>query len=459
MLGFNVSSTISYKNKFNGFPIFLIVLLFGLISLLSGSWCFFTGGIIYSTFLLRITLYRPSTLRLHFFNLIAFFFLLYSLIIIGSHFLFITDPLTDSYINIDEMTFTAVASDLSKFSYSAIWATSFSNFGTSGFPLFAAICGTIYKMTGLAPYWAVLFLKFHVAFIGCLIPGIIYLLCSRISENSIKCFKAAIAFGMLSTILFYSVGLMRDIHIALIYAIGIYIVTGKDVSIKKYIILIALAIMAYFIRVENGFFFLAFIIAWSIQSGGRYKILLILFALLCVSFLIYWIGGITTILNTAVTTADVYQGRTKVYANTGSLGMKLNKLPIPLNYLAKSAFGQIDPFPFWSRLSEQHGLARKLFFLPEAVAGVFWFYVWLRLLLNYKKTIAFFVRYKYAFGLALLYIILVSSGQANPRRLMAVYPMIYLCFFFIDNRVFKVKELVYATALYSFLLIVYLVIK
>ncbi|HET8573177.1 MAG TPA: hypothetical protein VFL76_04830 [Edaphocola sp.] len=371
----------------------------------------------------------------------------------------IQDPFLDTYVDVDEHTFLGSAFDLKKYHYSGIWITVFSDFKNSGFPLFAAINGTIYKTIDLSPYWGVLFLKLNVAFVGCFVPGVVYLLCCRLSENYGKSFTASIAYGTLSVVLFYSVGLMRDIHIALIYAIGIYIITGNGVSIKKYIILMILGVAAYFIRIENGLFFLAFIAAWSIQSGGKYKIAMIFFAILCLAYLIYWIGGISTIIDTATATADIYQGRAGVYANTGSLGMKLNKLPIPFNYLAKSAFGQIDPFPFWARMVKQQTVVRKLFFVPEAVAGLFWFYVWLRLLFNFRRTIAFFARYKYAFGLALLYIIMVSVGQANPRRLMAVYPMIYLCFFYIDNRVFRLKEILYAIGLYVLLLAVYFVIK
>lgn len=447
------------KNKFNGFPVFLIVLLFGLISVFSFSWWFFTGGLIYSLFLVVITFCLPSKFRLHFFYIITFFFVLYSIIILLSHFLLIQDPFLDTYVDVDEHTFLGSAFDLKKYHYSGIWITVFSDFKNSGFPLFAAINGTIYKTIDLSPYWGVLFLKLNVAFVGCFVPGVVYLLCCRLSENYGKSFTASIAYGTLSVVLFYSVGLMRDIHIALIYAIGIYIITGNGVSIKKYIILMILGVAAYFIRIENGLFFLAFIAAWSIQSGGKYKIAMIFFAILCLAYLIYWIGGISTIIDTATATADIYQGRAGVYANTGSLGMKLNKLPIPFNYLAKSAFGQIDPFPFWARMVKQQTVVRKLFFVPEAVAGLFWFYVWLRLLFNFRRTIAFFARYKYAFGLALLYIIMVSVGQANPRRLMAVYPMIYLCFFYIDNRVFRLKEILYAIGLYVLLLAVYFVIK
>lgn len=459
MSEFGIYPSALCKNKFNGVPVFLIVLLFGLISVFSYSWCFFIGGLIYSLLLIFITFCLPSKFRLHFFYLIAFFFVLYSLIIITSHFLLIRDPFMDTYVDVDEHTFLGSAFDLKKYHYSGIWLTVFADFKNSGFSLFAAINGTIYKAINLSPYWAVLFLKLNVAFVGCLVPGVMYLLCCRVSENNRKSFIASMAYGALSVVLFYSVGLMRDIHIALIYAIGIYIITGKRVSIKKYIILIILGIAAYFIRIENGLFFLAFIAAWSIQSGGKYKMAMIFFAILCLAYLIYWIGGINTIIDTATATADIYQGRTNVYANTGSLGMKLNKLPIPFNYLAKSAFGQIDPFPFWARFVKQQTLVRKIFFLPEAISGLFWFYVWLRILFNYKKAIVFFIRYKYAFGLALLYIIMVSIGQANPRRLMAVYPMIYLCFFYIDNRVFRLKELIYAIALYGLLLTVYFVIK
>lgn len=435
-----------------------LILLYFLLSVGSASLTFLESGIIYITIILLSSFLIKKGNRQEYLSIVLIFTTVYSLFCIISHFVFITNPYQDFYINLDETKFIGWAEDLSHYSYGTIWEKSFTEFEYSGFPLFAAWIGTLQKFTGLNLFYGLLFQKLNVAFFGSFIPGIIFLLCRRITNRK-NAFKAAIAYGLLTFTFFYSVGLMRDIHISLIYAIGLFIITGYKYNLKNYILLGALGLAAYFIRLENGLFFIAFIGIWALNSESRYKILILPFSIAILAGIIIYIGGLDLIYQQVYMTSTSYTEQAINRAGDNSLGVLLNRLPVPFNYLSKTAIGQIVPFPFWIDKFDSNNLIERLFYIPYAIAGLFWFLVWTRILVHGRKTIQVIKSYKWIIILALIYIIAVSAGQANPRRLMAIYPALFMIYMLIDRRLFRLNEIAIALLSYALLLIIYAGLK
>ncbi|HTN36152.1 MAG TPA: hypothetical protein VL053_03705 [Arachidicoccus sp.] len=366
----------------------------------------------------------------------------------------------DSYVNVDENTFYKAATDLSKLSFDNIWKTAFTTYRYKDSPLFCAYTGTLQRWADLRPFYGLLFQKLNVALCGSFIPGVLYLLCQRVSNTDRRtAFKASIGYALLSFVFFYSLGMMRDIHIALIYAIGLYIITGNNYSFKNYLALILLGAAAYFIRIENGLFFVVFLGAWILQSESRYKPFAYLFSALILLLFFFVIGGVGTLLGTASETVDVYSTRGIAIADKNSLGVMLDKLPIPLNYISKTVFGQISPFPFWLHLSEGRNWVEKLFYLPQSVASLFWCLVWYRILTHLRELKPFWSKYKWVIVLVIVYIVAVSAGQALPRRLQAVYPMVFMAYIFINKKLFIRKEVLNTFLIYSLLLLIYGLLK
>ena len=439
------------------FPLFI---LFGLsLTLLSNDFSFLIGFGFYCILIFLISsLCVKVNNRRKFSFIVALFFLFYSFYATLGHFIFIEDPFKDYFVDIDETKFIYESVLLSELSYSSIWHLTFTNFEYNGSPLFYAWIGTLQKLTGLTPFYGLLFQKLNVVFFGSFIPGIVYLLCNRIVEQK-KAFIATIFYGLLSFSFFYSIGLMRDIHIALFYTIGLLIITGNKYTLKNYILLGVLGLMTYFTRVESGLFFVAFLGVWTLNSQSQYKASVYILSLGMLASIIFWIGGVGAISQTAVNTVDNYAERGVAHASQESIGVKLNYLPIPFNYISKTAFGQISPFPFWVHLSENKIWLQQLFYLPQAIAGLFWFLVWTRIFMNYKKALFFFKEHKWTVILSLFYITIVSTGQALPRRLMAVYPVIFMGYLFIGKKIFNSREIIIALASYLLLLLIYAVLK
>lgn len=434
-------------------------LLLGIIlSLLGNSLSFLLAFGCYALLVKVISLWVEREKRRGFFNIVFVFLLVYSVWSVLGQVVFINDPFTDFYVNLDETKFIHDAITLAELNYSNIWHTAFTKFQYNGSPLFYAWLGSLQRLTGLNPFYGLLFLKLNVAFFASFVPGVVYLLCSRVI-NYRSAYRAAIVYGLFTFTFFYAVGLMRDIHIALIYALALYIVTREKNTLKDLLLISFLGLAAYFIRVENGLFFVAFIGIMVFKIGGRYRALLSSFSVLFLIAVIVALGGLDFIFGTASNTLQNYSERSVSMADADSLGAALNQLPIPLNYLSKAAFGQITPFPFWAYLGVSDSLLKKLFYLPQAIAALFWFMVWTRIIVNFKKIKPFFKKYKLVVGLVLLYIFMVSIGQAMPRRLMAVYPFIFMGYLFVSPKAFTRKDLRRGLFFYGLLVIIYLFIK
>ncbi|SEA62096.1 hypothetical protein SAMN05192529_13413 [Arachidicoccus rhizosphaerae] len=398
-------------------------------------------------------------MRVRFTRLVITVFIIYVVYAIFTQAVFVQDCFRDFYVDSDEAKFIRLADGLAHRSYSSIWKQSFGAFKYSDTPLFYAIIGTIQKAIDMDIYYSLLFQKIVVAFLSSIISGIVYLMGCNVTGSRKIAFKSAMVYSFFTAIVFYSISFMRDVHIALIFCIGLYLITNEKYNISCYLYLVILGVLAYFIRVENGLFFLSFIGAWMMKSTGKYRPLFILIGIIFSIVGIYTLGGLSSIIQTASETADIYQNRAIELSTAGSLGVQLNKLPIPFNYIAKTIFGQLDPFPFWAYFNDKLSVLENLLYLPRVIAGLFWFVVWLRICMNLKVNKLFFSRYKWAILVSLLYLVLVSTGQTNPRRLMAVYPIIFMAYISIDKKLIRYKEIVFGIASYFLLILIYLALK
>lgn len=246
--------------------IILYIVLGAVLMVLGNGISFLLGSVCYSLLVVWVSSWVEKGSRRTFFNLVTFFLLFYSVYVVITHYVFIDNPFNDFYVNIDSTQYIANAIRLSKLSYSGIWQVAFSRLEYSSSSLFYAWMGTLQKIIHLNAFYSLLFQKLNVAFFGSFIPGIVYLMCKRVTDkkNTSKAglvgrlfdkkksisyllydrkignkqaFKAAIVYGLLSFTFTYSVGLMRDIHVALIYAIGLYIITGDKYNLKIILLL------------------------------------------------------------------------------------------------------------------------------------------------------------------------------------------------------------------------------
>jgi hypothetical protein len=171
------------------------------------------------------------------------------------------------------------------------------------------------------------------------------------------------------------------------------------------------------------------------------------------------LGGLDTIYQMAFSTIKGSRERAVERAGQGSLGLQLMRLPVPINYIGVTAFGQIGPFPFWVVFRDGLSAVKNLFYLPEAIAGFFWFSVWMRIVRYPKRAMEFYREYKYIVLTVMLYLVVVSAAQPGARRLMAVYPVIFMAYIYVSPKAMKGKEVLYNLMVYGVLISVYTILK
>lgn len=362
-------------------------------------------------------------------------FCIYSLYTIISH-SYIENPTTTYFISSDQITFYTAAIDLSKYPIRQIFSICFSEFSYSGSPLAFALFGTLAKIGQiLGETDILLFLKFHVVFLASLIPIFIYKIMLIYNQHILNLHKQLFTFAIVSPLLIHSCQLLRDIHICLLFTIMFYIALRPNQPLR-YLWLIFLMVITYTFRVENGLFSAAIIaipLYRTYRTGGYIRKTFIL-AIFCI-FCVFAMFSIFEIMNNTITG---YAERSSDVASLSSLGNKLNLLPTPLAEFAKAGFSQLLPFPIWLPFNGGENYAYIRFI--ECFFPFYWTPIWLSIFYCWWKYRKYWNKDILAIlYISLLFLILNSAGEFNTRRLMAVYPMLFICFLTLQQQ-FKLKK-------------------
>lgn len=384
-------------------------------------------------------------------------FLLYILYTIITH-SYVENPSTTYFISIDQTTFYNTAIDLSKYNISQIFHICFSEFSYSDCPSAWALFGTLARIgRTLGETDILLFLKFHVAFLASLIPIFIYKIMLIYNQHIPNLHKKLLIFAVVSPLLIHSCQLLRDIHICLLFTIMVYIALRPNQPLR-YLWLILLMAITYTFRIENGLFsatIIAIPLYRTYRKGGYIKKAFILSI-----FCIFCFFAMFSILNVMNRTISGYAELTSEAASTSSLGNKLNLLPTPLAEFAKAGFSQLMPFPIWVRLTETANYTYLR--IVECLFPFYWIPIWLSLFYGWWKYRKYWDKDLLAiFYISILYLVLNSAGEFNTRRLMAVYPMLLICFLTLQQQfnLRKQKMNKFSAVLLIFLHIAYSVIK
>ena len=298
---------------------------------------------------------------------------------------------------------------------------------TSGAVYFGGIVATLANSYGEN---SILIQKIAVVFIASLIPMVMYAI-SRLYLSEKIAIYTAVIYGLFSFVPYLSSILLRDIHIALMFIITIYIILQK-ISILNLLILFFVTIFSYYLREETGIFMMAFISIYFftfihvvVQNKYIKYIIYILLAYISIyiimeSFLIEMFDKVFSSSNERSTEA----------ASMGSMGVLIAKLPFGLNIIALFGFSQIQPFPpLWIFQAPNKGW----FELSYLIAGIAWFIGWGFLLYGFivkKIFMKLDLKLTLMLILSLLYLLLIAVVDFGPRRQMAVYPILYLVMVF-----------------------------
>lgn len=334
---------------------------------------------------------------------------------------YIENPFRDFFISIDQIFFYSEPFYLKNHSIKEIFKISFTDFRYSELPLIIFYYSVLMKWAqalGVTDF--LLFLKVNTAFIGSLIPIFLYKII-RVFNAQGNIYRPILAFAIFSPLLYLSCQIMRDVHIALLYTIGVYLVVNDKIRFRLFYLFI-IFILVYYLRVESGLFFILFIAVQQYDNFKKFDIwgkVLILVGLLALFIL-----AIIPALGVFAQTQESYSNRSLEAASVSSLGAKLLGLPFPINYLGMTAFGQILPFPIWLPLDDRAAYAYLR--ILECFQPIYWLPIIGGVIIGcyrYRRHID--LKWLMLVGIAVLYLIAISASEVNVRRLFAVYPLLF----------------------------------
>ena len=281
--------------------------------------------------------------------------------------------------------------------------------------------------------------------------------------NSQKSFKYALLYSLCSAAAYYSFKYYRDIHIAFFYILSLYVVLNK-LSIKGVVILLCNIIIVWQIRREHGIFIIVFLVYYIFNSIKKNVLVTVpFFVVIAVIFFIYFMDVYESIMRSMAS----YEVRS--YLGDGlkenSFGAVIYKFPSPIKETLLVVNSQIQPFPSWHLLVDSTNMYSAVVSLVEIVRGAFWFvivssiFVWLFAYKTLKKVP---LNFKYLMLIVLVFLF-ANTSNMTERRLICVYPMIFLLYVWLKEKVIQYK--VYFTTkkhvvyLYISLCLIYVVAK
>ncbi|MFY0255858.1 hypothetical protein ACDQ55_18095 [Chitinophaga sp. 30R24] len=397
------------------------------------------------------------------FRLFLGFFLVYGIFMLVTDTLYIQDPFRDVFYAKDAVTFYTyidkVAAMRSIGEITDFYSHDFFASDWKGFAWLSSVLGFFAKSIDNN---TLVLQKLQIVFCAAFIVVILFSILSTYI-NTVISVQLTMVYAFLSYNFFFSAIYLRDVHIGLLFGLYFLLIIHRK-GMGGIVYALTLTVLIYLFRPEHGYFSASYLMAYiyllvtdkNNKTLNKFKIpILVLLALPALTQLVYLQQG----FNTIQSTSENYLDSSMSNAGLGSLGSMLLKLPFGIRHIVVGLFSQTLPFPFYVVLGENP------FFFPWAIAALFWFIIWFVVIYTtvIKPRNPFFkireIRFLFLIGVLL---ILGASSNADTRRIMAIYPVVYLVFAggYLSLDTATRKRLVISSLLaYAGLIFVYALIK
>jgi hypothetical protein len=276
-----------------------------------------------------------------------------------------------------------------------------------------------------------------------------------------KSFNHVLIFSLCCVVFSYGFAFLRDIVVYFFYALMIYLTLSKF-SVSNLIKLICLSFIVFQLRFEHGLFPIMFIAYYIYRAFNKIKIL-IPFIMVCL--IVIFFTYFSEFLDTALNSMDNYKELTSDAALSKSgLSAYIFTLPPFIKEIVLFFYVPITPFPPTFAVSQTVNMFGAIVESHTIIYEFFWFivfYLMLKWLIFDKKIKQLPSEIIWLFALSIIFLILNLSNP-NHRRLMAVYPIIYLAYCLIKDKMPRnvVNKNKWALiGIYAFGVIAYMILK
>jgi hypothetical protein len=276
---------------------------------------------------------------------------------------------------------------------------------------------------------SVLLQSIHISFLAILTNLLMY---KFLKNNGVQknILKYTIIYAILSPIFFYSPWILRDIHIAFLFMVGFVLISSKF-SFKNLLLLLFIIFLVFEFRVENALFMIIFVpyyIIFKARSHRYFKLATFSFVLILIISLPFLVELLIPKFANTITLLENYETYTLESLENQGLGRYLYRLPFGLKHIAIVLYSQITHFPPWAIIEISQTPYQLLIGIIALVKSVFWS------LLFILSVISFFfknARKKLDISMLVLLFFFIlylflNSSNINDRRLLAMYPILFL---------------------------------
>lgn len=276
-----------------------------------------------------------------------------------------------------------------------------------------------------------------------------------------KSFNHVLIFSLCCIVFSYGFVFLRDIVIYFFFALMIYLTLSKF-NVSNLIKLICLSFIVFQLRFEHGLFSIMFIAYYIYRAFNKIKILI---PFIAVGLIVIFFTFFSKMLDEAMLSMDSYSDITFDLAiEQDGLSVYIYRLPLIIRYIVIFFYTAIKPFPPINIILDSVNLFGLIVGLHTVVYEIFWFFVFyliLKWLIFDKKIKQLPSEIIWLFALSIIFLILNLSNP-NHRRLMAVYPIIYLAYCLIKDKMPRnvVNRNKWALfGIYAFGVIAYMILK
>lgn len=402
-------------------------------------------------------------------NLFKSAFSIYTIYLLITNYVLVSDPNFDFFYAIDSIKFWRNSEYVD--SLTSLINQYNSNIpkygGTNEYRLFNLISLIIAFISSLLGNNHILIQKYQCVLLGALSMPLIYGVLLKYTKDILYSSKATWLFAIFSFVSTFSIVFSRDIHIYYLYTLAFYLVVCRLNTPKTLLYLIILIPITFFIRFEHGIFIAMF--SWVFMYLSPKKYLKYYMPFLVVIPIVVIAGS--RFLFFALDTYDSYsQSRMDAAGETDSLAVVFSNFPFGIKQLLLGFISQTAPLPFWrnfgwdkidssSVAAQTHHILRFM----EGISGTLWIIVWGVIFYGvFKKFTRGIPRdMKVLFCVAVL-LILATTADIHVRRVFAVYPIIFVVaslFYYLFTKKQKYEAISRSVVFVFLLYTVYFLIK
>lgn len=250
-----------------------------------------------------------------------------------------------------------------------------------------------------------------------------------------KAYKYTLYFVLCSHFLFYSTVIIRDILICFLFLVAFDIVDQKFSwsGVVKLLVVIA---VAWGIRLYSGVFavsFLGYYFYVNMRNSRLRHVATFIFAIILLAAASSILAS--SLMEQTVSEMNEYE-ELSAERSAGGVVSRLQSLPPGISQLAIVLFTMIKPLPPFSIYIGVESFSNFVMSTMVLVAGCFWFVVFYSLChqLIIKKFITIIPFENVVLLLVCLVFMLANAAHPDVRRMMPVFPILYMQFVEINKR-------------------------